>query len=243
MKCVDQIEENVKKKIPDKPGYISSIYYNSELQIINNDIKKKLDDLAQINDVIKESFKNNFPKCSSKDIKKLLRDHWPLTSDNSPPSVPVSETSLTKQPAHKQRIMAEFSNKPSSSNLQSLTKYQRWQTKHRNVTKDDVIMMSDKKHTKNKFCLGKVDSVNVDNNGKVRKCDVKNKIASRDPAKYPSSFKHVERNVRSQALLIKAEEREDFNIHDLYQDRFKAKEKADSIHSEEGETIEEEDVK
>ena len=74
---------------------------------------------------------------------------------------------------------------------------------------------------------------------------MKNKIVSSDPAKYPGSFKHVERNVRSQALLIKAEEREDFNIHDLYQDRFKAKVEDSnhsnhSNHSEEGEPIEEE---
>ena len=71
---------------------------------------------------------------------------------------------------------------------------------------------------------------------------MKNKIVSSDSAKYPSSFKHVERNVRSQALLIKAEERKDFNIHDLYQDRFKAKVKDSnhSNHSEEREPIEEE---
>ena len=71
---------------------------------------------------------------------------------------------------------------------------------------------------------------------------MKNKIVSSDPSKYPSSFKHLERNVKSPELLIKAEEREDFNIHDLYQERFKAEAEEESNHSEEGETIETEDV-
>ena len=157
-------------------------------------------------------------------------------SDKSPPSVPVTETSLTKRAAHKQRIMDEFWDKWSSSYLQTLTKYHRWQTKHRNVTKGDVIMLLDKEHAKNKFCLGMVDSVKVDTDGQVRRCVVKYKIVSSDPAKYPTSFKYVERNVRGLALLIKAEEREDFENHDLDQDRFHAEANEDSNHSEEGET-------
>ena len=72
---------------------------------------------------------------------------------------------------------------------------------------------------------------------------MKNKIVSSDPAKYPSSLKHVERNVRSLALFIKAEEREDFENHHLDQHRFQAEVKdEDSKHSEEGEIIEKQDV-
>ena len=68
---------------------------------------------------------------------------------------------------------------------------------------------------------------------------MKNKIASSDPAKYPSSFKHVERNVRSLALFINAEEREDFDNHHLHQAEVKDE---NSNYFEEGEIIEKEDV-
>ena len=163
-------------------------------------------------------------------------------SDQAPVSVPVMETSLSKRAAHKQRVMAEFWDKWTTSYLQTLTKYHRWQTKFRNVAKGDIILMLDKEQSKGKFTLGMVDSVKVDNDGQVRRVVIKYKIVSKDPAKYPTSFKYAERNVRGLALLIKAEERENYENHDFDLDRFQAPEDEEdhdeqeaSEHSEETE--------
>ena len=127
-------------------------------------------------------------------------------SDIEPPNLDITDTSLARRASHKQKILAEFWDKWSSSYFQSLVKFHRWQLKSRNAAKGDVVMILDKEAPKGKFIIGIIDSVKVDPDNQVRKVIVKYKTKS-VAANLGNVFKYTQRNVRGLALLIKAEER------------------------------------
>ena len=140
-------------------------------------------------------------------------------SDMEPPNLDITDTSLAKRASHKQKIIAEFWDKWSSSYFQSLVKFHRWQSKSRNATAGDVVMILDKEAPKGKFIVGIIDSVKVDPDNQVRKVIVKYKTKS-VAANLGNVFKYTQRNVRGLALLIKAEERGELTDLDLDNTRF-----------------------
>ena len=154
-------------------------------------------------------------------------------SDMEPPAMEISDTSMTRRAAHKQRIIDEFWSKWIQSYHQTLVKYHRWTQKFRNSTPGDIVMILDKEGwRRGKFCLGIVDSVKVDPDQQVRKVVVKYKTKPR-PDQQRNVFKYAERNVRGLALLIKAEEREDFENTEVDNARFDPQVELDNSNDEE----------
>ena len=96
-------------------------------------------------------------------------------SDIEPPNLDITDTSLARRASHKQKILAEFWDKWSSSYFQSLVKFHRWQLKSRNAAKGDVVMILDKEAPRGKFIIGIIDSVKIDPDKQVRKVIVKYK--------------------------------------------------------------------
>ena len=139
-------------------------------------------------------------------------------SDREPPShVDINDTSLTRRAAHKQKIIAEFWDKWSSSYYQSLIKFSKWKNPARNAEVKDMVLILDKEFSKGKFAVGVIDSVKKDQDGKVRKVVVKYKVRSK---KHTKHFKYTERNVRGLALLITAQERLETETVDVDLKRF-----------------------
>ena len=146
-------------------------------------------------------------------------------SDMLPPDIEIDDNSLTRRAAHKQRIIQEFWEKWSSSYLQSLSKYSKWQSKYRNAKPGDVVMILDKELSKGKFKFKVIDSVKTDPDQRVRKVVVKYKLQSKKTktslTNHPKVYKYAERNIRGLALLIKAEERPEEENVDIDQIRFR----------------------
>ena len=148
-------------------------------------------------------------------------------SDMSPPDIDIADGSLTRKAAQKQRIMSEFWDKWSTSYHQTLVKYHKWLLKHRNARSGDIVMILDKEVSKGRFCIGIIDRVKIDDDQVIRKVIVKYKVRAKttdDPLELrPSKYKYQERNVRGLALLVKAEEidnYENINVDELrLQDR------------------------
>ena len=140
-------------------------------------------------------------------------------SDMCPPMVNLEETSLTRKAAYKQKVIDEFWNKWKNSYYQSLVKYQKWTLRTRNSAVGDIVLVLDREVTKGKFCLGMVDTVKVDNDGVVRKVTIKYKNPI-NQNRTQSAFKYIERNVRKLALLVKVEERKEFEYIDFDVRRF-----------------------
>ena len=139
-------------------------------------------------------------------------------SDMCPPMVDVQETSLTRKATFKQKVISEFWEKWNNSYYQSLVKYQKWTLMSRNASPGDVVLILDKELSKGKFCLGVIDTVKVDVDNIVRKVTVKYKLHPQD--KTSSVYKYAERNVRKLALLVKSEERKNFENVDFDVNRF-----------------------
>ena len=144
-------------------------------------------------------------------------------SDREPPHVDVTDTSLTRRAALKQRIIDEFWTKWSSTYLQSLVQYQKWKSKSRNAQPNDVILILDKEGAKGKFTVGIIDSVKTDPDKVVRKVTVRYKLPQRTTGDdyIPTVTKYTERNVRGLALLVTAEERKESEILSIDDSRFK----------------------
>lgn len=130
-------------------------------------------------------------------------------SDREPPHVDVTDTSLTRRAALKQKIIDEFWSKWSNTYLQSLVQYQKWKSKSRNAQPNDVVLILDKENAKGKFTVRMIDSVKVDTDKIVRKVTVRYKLPQRSSGSdyVPTVTKYTERNVRGLALLVTAEER------------------------------------
>ena len=165
-------------------------------------------------------------------------------SDLSPPVNVVTDTSLTRKAALKQRIIDEFWQKWSTSYYQTLVSYQKWRSRHRDAKVGDVILILDKELDKGKFTTGVIESVKVDPDDVVRTVTVKYKLKQKTPKtpeeveKYtPTVTKYAERNVRGLALLVTAEEREEIEKIDLDFLRFKFPKKP-SNHDDEDEATE-----
>ena len=103
-----------------------------------------------------------------------------------------------------------------------MTRYQKWTHKSRNTAPGDVVLILDKETSKGQFCLGVVDSVKLDPDQQVRKVTVKYKTKS-SLDRNSNHFKYTERNVRGLALLVKAEERQDFENVNFDMNRLEAR--------------------
>ena len=164
-------------------------------------------------------------------------------SDREPPSnVDINDTSLTRRAAHKQRIIAEFWDKWSSSYYQSLIRFSRWKNTARNAEVKDMVLILDKEVSKGKFAIGVIDSVKKDQDKKVRKVIVKYKLRSK---KHTKHFKYTERNVRGLALLVTAQERLQTETVDVdlkrFDTRIKSEEETEAEDEEESEEKDETD--
>ena len=147
-------------------------------------------------------------------------------SDKEPPASDVSDTAMTRKAAMKQRIVAEFWNKWSSSYYQTLVGYAKWRYKDRNAQVGDVVLILDKEIEKGKFTSGIIDTVKTDPDKVVRKVTVKYKLKQKkdpkDPMKFlPLVYKYCERNVRGLALIMTKEERNQIENIDLDELRFR----------------------
>ena len=135
--------------------------------------------------------------------------------------LPISDCTfdnkLTKRIAHKDKIEAEFWDKWSDTYYQTLVKYHRWKLRSRNAQCGDVILVLDREGPKGKFTLGIIDSVKVDDDGRVRRVTIKYKLPQKgNTTNYQiMPYKYAERNVRGLALVTTAEERDQVEDLDL----------------------------
>ena len=131
-------------------------------------------------------------------------------SDKAPPIGEFESSSLTKKVQFMRSVVLQFWERWYTSYFQRLVKYHKWKCKSRNAREGDVVLILDRESPKGKFTIGEISSTKKDPDGIVRRVIVRYKLhKSDDDRKKPAVEKFLERNVRSLALVLTAEERSD----------------------------------
>ena len=129
-------------------------------------------------------------------------------SDKAPPIGEFESGTLTRKVEFMRSVVLQFWDRWYTSYFQRLVKYHRWKCKSRNARKGDVVLILDRE-SKGKFTLGEISSTKKDPDGVVRRVMVRYQLPKSEDSKKPAAEKILERNVRSLALILAAEERSD----------------------------------
>ena len=128
-------------------------------------------------------------------------------SDQAPVIGQFESGTLSNRVQFMRSVVLQFWDRWYTSYFQRLVKYHRWRCKTRNAREGDVVLILDREAPKGKFTLGEVSTVKKDPDGVVRRVMVRYKLSN-------SGDKFLERNVRSLALILAAEERTDLKSED-----------------------------
>ena len=134
-------------------------------------------------------------------------------SNRTPPIGEFESGTLTRKVEFMRSVVLQFWDRWYTSYFQRLVKYHRWKCKSRNARKGDVVLILDRE-SKGKYTIGEIASVKEDTDGSVRRVMVRYKLHKSEDGKKPAAEKFLERNVRSLALILAAEERSDLEYEE-----------------------------